>query len=99
MFLKLFCHITCIKKDNEFLRVKSLKAAWIYIVGKGGHTHLPFSRLIPLSKIPPFLEIQDIPNFYRPIGKIKVLNESFNQLLYKFHPQSILILEEYLLKW
>ena len=57
------------------------------IVGKGGHT--------PFSTIPPFLEIQDIPTFYRPIKKTKVLNESFNQLLYKFYPQSILILEEY----
>ena len=53
----------------------------------------------PLSKIPPFLEIQDVPNFYRPIGKTKVLNDPFNQLVYKFYPQSVLILEEYLLKW
>ena len=45
-----------------------------------------------------FLEIQDAPTFYRPIRKAKVLNESSNQLLYKFYPQSILILEEYLLK-
>ena len=50
------------------------------------------------SKIPPFLEIQDVPTFYRPIRKAKVLNESFNQFVYKFYPQSILILEEYLLK-
>ena len=27
------------------------------------------------------------------------MNESFNQLLCKFYPQSILILEEYLLTW
>ena len=53
----------------------------------------------PFSKIPLFLEIQDVPTFYRPIGKTKVLNDSFNQFVYKFYPQSILILEEYLLKW
>ena len=59
----------------------------------------PFLGTPPFSKIPLFLEIQDVPTFYRPIRKTKVLNESFNQLLYKFYPQSILILEEYLLKW
>ena len=59
----------------------------INIVGKGG------------GVIPPFLDIQGVPTFYRSIGKAKVLNESFNRLLYKFYPQSILILEEYLLKW
>ena len=48
---------------------------------------------------PPFLEIQDVATFYRPNRKTKVLNESSNRLLYKFYPQSILILEEYLLKW
>ena len=42
----------------------------------------------PLSKIPPFLEIQDVPTFYRPNRKMKVLNESFNQLLYKFYQKS-----------
>ena len=62
------------------------------IVGKGGHT--PSF----LAQPPSFLEIQDVPNFYRPIEKTKVLNESFNQLLSKFYPQSISILEEYLLK-
>ena len=55
------------------------------------------------SYLPPpflhFLEIQDVATFYRPIGKTKVLNESSNRLLYKFYPQSILILEKYLLKW
>ena len=57
------------------------------MVGKGGHTP------------PPFLEIQDVPNFYRSIKKTKVLNESFNWLLYEFYAQSILIFKEYLLKW
>ena len=64
----------------------------INIVGKGGHTP-------PVLGQPLFLEMQDVPTFYRSIGKAKVLNESFNRLLYKFYPQSILILEEYLLKW
>ena len=62
----------------------------------------PFSRSTPppppFSKIPSFLEIQDVPTFYRPIRKTKVLNDSFNWFLYVFYPQSILILEEYLQK-
>ena len=62
------------------------------IFGKGGHTPSP-------SKIPPFLEIQDVPTFYRPIRKTKVLNDSFNRFVYKFYPQSILTLEKYSLKW
>ena len=37
----------------------------------------------------PFLEIQDVPTFFRPIRKTKVLDESFSRLLYKFYPQSI----------
>ena len=41
-------------------------------VGKGGHTPSPFSR------IPSFLEIEDVPTFYRPIKKKKVLRDSFN---------------------
>ena len=49
--------------------------------------------------IPPFLEIQDGPTFYRPIGKTKVLKHSFNRFAYNFYSQSILILEEYLQKW
>ena len=52
----------------------------------------------PFSKIPPFLEIKDVPTFYRPIGKIRVLNDPFNRFVYKFYPQAILSLEEYLLK-
>ena len=64
------------------------------IVGKGGHNPPP-----SFLGQPPFLEVQDVPTFYRPIGKTKVLNESFNWLLYKLYPQSILILEEDLLKW
>ena len=47
---------------------------------------------------PHFLEILDVPTFYRPIGKTKVLNYSFNQFVYNFYSQSILILEEYLEK-
>ena len=49
-----------------------------------------------LGHPPFFLEIQDVPTFYRYIRKTKVLNESSNRLSYKFYTQSILILEEYL---
>ena len=63
-----------------------------FIVGKGGHTP-------PFSKISPFLKIQDVSNFHRSIGKTKVLNNSCNQFVYNFYPQSILILEECLQKW
>ena len=42
------------------------------IVGKGVHTPPPF------SKIPPFLEIQDVPTFFRLIRKTKALKDSFN---------------------
>ena len=52
-----------------------------------------------LTALNPFPEIQDDPTFYRPTEKTKVLNESFKQLLYKFYPQNVLILEECLLKW
>ena len=71
------------------------------IVGKGVHTP-PFLDQPPppsFSKIPPFLEIQDVPTFYRPIRKTKVLKDSFSRFVYDFYPQSILILEEYLQKW
>ena len=68
------------------------------MVGKSGHTPPPFLGQPPFSKILPFLEIQDVPTFDRPIGKTKVLNDSFNQFVYKSYQQSILILEEYLLK-
>ena len=69
-----------------------LKTPYIFIVGKGGHTPPPF------SKIPPFLEIQDVPTFHRSIRKTKVLNNSSNQFEYNFYSQSILILEECLQK-
>ena len=48
------------------------------IVGKGDHTPRTFLGQPPFSKISPFLEIQDVPTFYRLIGKTKVLNDSFN---------------------
>ena len=51
------------------------------------------------SKIPPFLEIQDVPTFYRPLGKTKVRKDSFNQFVYHFYPKSILNLKEYLQNW
>ena len=42
---------------------------------------------------------EDVLTFYRPIGKTKVQKGSFNQFVYKFYLQRMLILEEYLLKW
>ena len=68
------------------------------IFGKEGHTPL-FLDQPPFSNIPLFLEIQDAPNFHRPIRKTKVMNKSRNQFVYNFYPQSIFILEEYLQKW
>ena len=66
----------------------------VIIVGKGGHTPPP-----PFSKIPSFLEIQDVSTFHRSIGKTKELNNSCYQFVYNFYPQIILILEECLQKW
>ena len=64
-------------------------------------SHTPFSRSTPppFSKISPFLEIQDVPTFHRFIEKAKVLNNSCNQFVSNFYPQSILVLEECLQKW
>ena len=83
-----------ISKTLALLKIVHLVFLIIFpdIVGKEGHTPLFFSDS-------PFLEIQYVPIFYRSIRNTKVLNESFNQLLYKFYPQSILILDEYLLQW
>ena len=64
----------------------------LFIVGKGGQT--PF-----FSKIPLFLEIQDVPTFHRFIRKTKVMNNSCKQFVCNFYPQSILVLEESLQKW
>ena len=36
-----------------------------------------------------FLQIKDIPTIHRSIGQTKVLNNSFNQFVYNFYPQSI----------
>ena len=64
----------------------------------GGLYSAPFSRStspflrFPLSRNP------RCPIFYRPIGKTKVLNNCFNQFVYNFYPQRILILEEHLQK-
>ena len=82
----------CLSPKNQ--SYKTSQPGDINIVGEGVHTPPP-----PFSKIPPFLEIQYVPIFHRPIGKPKVLNDSFNRFVYKFYTQSILILEEYLLKW
>ena len=53
----------------------------------------------PFSKIPPFLEIEDIPIFHRFIRKTKVLDNPCNHFVYNSYPQSILVLEEFLQKW
>ena len=71
---------------------------YYFVVGKGDHT--PFSRSTsPFLRLPPFLEIQDVPTFHRSLGKTKVLNNSCNQVVYHFYPQSILVLKERLQKW
>ena len=68
------------------------------MVGNGGPDRPSFLDQPSLFYNFPFLEVQDVLTFYRPIWKTKVLNDSFNQFVYKFFPQSILILEEYLLQ-
>ena len=40
----------------------------------------------PPKRVPPFLEIQDVLTFYRPIRKIKVLKDCFNRFVYNFYP-------------
>ena len=63
---------------------------FIDIVVKGGggvrFSHPLFSINASFFKSPHFLEIQDFPTFYRPIRKIKVLNESPNRFVYNFFP-------------
>ena len=54
-----------------------------------------FSKIPPLLRFPLFQKSKMSP---RSIRKTKVLNESCNQFVQKFYLQSILILEEYLLK-
>ena len=82
---------------NFFLLLFQFCCTFMYycIVCKGGHTP-SFLGQTPFSKIPPFLEIKDVPTFYRPTSKTKVL---INWFIYNFYLQSILILEEYLQKW
>ena len=63
-----------------------------FIVGKGG-------SYPPFLDQPPFPEIQDVPTFHWSIRKTKVLNNSCQQFVYNFYPQSILTLEECSQKW
>ena len=58
--------------------IKKILNCDIPIVGKGGHTPLFWINL-PFSKIPPFIEIQDVPTFHKSIRKTKVLNNSCKQ--------------------
>ena len=91
------CQLWCI-----FLRRPFPASNYLFKVNNGntGTTKLVRGIIAPsFSKISPFLEIQDVPTFYRHTGKTNGLIESSNRLLYKFYPQSILILEEYLLQW
>ena len=73
------------KKKKKISKISAKTAFWklvpghFVIVGKGGHTPpSPFLGQPPFYKIPPFLEIQDVPTFYRLIGKTKAFNDSFN---------------------
>ena len=52
----------------------------------------------PFSKIAPFLAIQDVSTFHRSLRKTKVMNNSCNQFVQYFYPQSIFVLEECLQK-
>ena len=61
----------CIKDARESSTAKNYCLVST-VGGKGVHTSSPFSR------IPSFLEIEDVPTFYRPIKKTKVLRDSFN---------------------
>ena len=98
------CFLHCNTEHSTlFGNAISLKlVAETCIVGKGGHTPPSFQDNAPLllfSKILLFLDIQDVPTFHRFIGKTKVLNNSCNQFVCSFYPQSILVLEERLQKW
>ena len=55
------------------------------IVGKGFQTPPPFLDPSLFSMIPSFLEIQDVPTFYNPIDKRKVLKDIFNRVVYNFY--------------
>ena len=48
-----------------------------YTLGKESHT-------APVYKITSFVEIQDVPIFYKPIVETKVLNDYFNIFVYNF---------------
>ena len=61
---------------DEFYLQLFLEEA-LHIAVKGVHTP-PFLDQSTFSKIPPFLEIQDVPTFYRPIRKTKKLKDPFN---------------------
>ena len=58
------------------------------IVGKGDYTPPP-----PFLRFPTSLEIHHVPTFHRFIGKTKVLDNSCNNFIYNFYPQSILVFD------
>ena len=86
---------------NHLFNVRTCLPILVEPIDLGNSVIIFLGHLLPppFSSILPFLELQDVPTFYRPLRKTKVLNNLFNQFVYKFYPQFILILEEYLLKW
>ena len=87
-------HLTALLINVSQRKIQTVQFRNIYkyiLVGKG--VILP-----PFLRFHPFLEIQDVPTFHRSIGKTKVLNNTCNQFVHIFYPQSILIVEECLKK-
>ena len=86
--LTVFCILNNFVFDSTLILINNGKPSfeWFFHTQlvRGGHNLPLFQVNPPLSKILSFLEIQDVPNFYRPIGKAKVLNESFNRFVPKF---------------
>ena len=85
--------VSCSSVCLSFCLSLTLTEICCFIVGKVGHTPPP------LFYDSPFLEIQDVPIFHRPIAKTKEPNNSCNQFVYNFYHKNNLILEECLLKW
>ena len=69
----------------------------VTIVDKGG-SYSPFLDQTPLFKDPPLSRNPRYSHPLYPIRKTKVLNGTYNQFVYHFYPQSILILEKNLQK-
>ena len=87
------CGYFCVGFIDFMLKGKRLLDYTIF--GKGGHTPPPPNSFFWITPTP-FIRC---PTFHMFIRKTKVLNNSCNQFVYNFYPQSILILEECLQKW